>query len=258
MSQYSKLPLECFIENTTYGLILSYPIYKASEVCQRVAEMICLGVHAVELVGEKHVYEMPILGKGCVGIVVKAYTDAGEVALKVRRLDADRGSMLREAEAIRRVNSLNIGPRLQGASANFIVMEYIQGKLLPVWVETLKGRGKVARLRKVLRMILEDCFKLDMAGIDHGELSFAPKHIIIEATDRPRIIDFETASFTRRPSNVTSISQYLFIGSKTAKNIRRILGKIDDTALIKVLKAYKNDKSRESFQRIITISQLKP
>jgi putative serine/threonine protein kinase len=191
------------------------------------------------------------LGKGYVGIVVVAYTEKGKAALKIRRVDADRSGMQREAEMLKRANQVGVGPKLLGVTENFLLMNFIEGTSLPKWIEALKGRGTKARIRRVLREVLEQCWRLDMAGLDHGELSRAPKHVIVADDDMPYIVDFEAASTSRKVSNVTSICQYLFIGSQLAKILTKKLGKVNIKTLIHALKAYKQRQTRENLERVI-------
>ncbi len=223
---------------------------------KRLQELEKLGVKAVEFTGEKRAFDVPVLGKGHVGIVVGVHTDLGKGALKIRRVDADRAGMQHEAEMLRRANAIHVGPRLFNVTENFLLMEFIEGTLLPQWVEALKGRGTRSRIRRVLRAILEQCYRLDEAGLDHGELSRAPKHIIVDADDRPHLVDFETASINRRVSNVTSICQYLFIGSKAAKTIKKKLGEVDKKELINALRNYKQEWTQESFKKILDVCGL--
>jgi putative serine/threonine protein kinase len=250
------IPLERLTEET-YGSLICYPRYDAEEIKRRVEELERLGVKAIELKGEKKAFNLPVLGKGCVGIVVAAQTEKGKVALKIRRLDADRAGMQREAEMLKKANSVDVGPRLIAVTENFLVMEFIEGMLLPKWIESLRGRGAKARIRRVLQSILEQCWRLDEAGLDHGELSRAPKHVIVDADDNPRILDFETASVARKVSNVTSMCQFLFIGSQIAKTIKRKFGKVNQKELVRTLRSYKQKRMREHFNEILIACNLR-
>jgi len=255
------LPISEFIplnrlQEERYSQVLCYPKHDLKELKRRLKELKRLGVRAVEFTGEKTAFDVPVLGKGCVGIVVAAHTDRGKVALKVRRVDADRAGMQREAEMLRRANALEVGPTLLDATENFLLMEFVGGKLLPQWIETLGGRGTKSRIRRVLRSVLEQCWRLDEAGLDHGELSRAPKHVVIDTHDRPYLVDFETASVNRRVSNVTSVCQYFFIGSQTAKMMKRKLGEVDKEGLINTLRNYKQGRTRESFEKILGVCGL--
>jgi len=234
-----------------HSRILCYPRFTKRELKKRLRELKKIGVEAIEFTGEKMAFDVPVLGKGCVGIVVIAQTAKGKAALKIRRVDADRAGMQREAEMLKRANAVQVGPSLLDVMDDFLLMEFIEGMLLPQWVMTLKGRGTKSRIRQVLREVLEQCWRLDTTGLDHGELSHAPKHIIIDKNDNSHILDFETASISRRVSNVTSICKYLFIRSQAAKMIKRKLGEIVEEELLKALKNYKQKCRRENFEKIL-------
>ena len=254
MSHSEVVPLERLHEEK-YGRILCYPRYDLKELRRRVKELEELGVQALEFTGEKTAFDVAVLGKGYVGIVVVATMDGRKVALKIRRVDADRTGMRREGEMLRKANSVGVGPNLIDATENLLVMEFVEGTLLPRWVEELRERVK-SRIRRVLRAVLEQCWRLDEVGLDHGELSRAPKHIIVDANDEPCIVDFETASVNRRVSNVTSICQYLFIGSQAAKKIAKRLGEIDREELIRALRQYKRRRTREKFEKALGVCGL--
>jgi putative serine/threonine protein kinase len=239
-----------------YRQVLCYPKYDSKEMRKRLKELKKLGVKAVEFTGDKMAFDVPVLGKGHVGIVVAVYTSFGKGALKIRRVDADRAGMQHEAEMLRRANAIHVGPRLLDVTDNFLLMEFVEGTLLPQWIEALRGRGARSRIRRVLRAVLEQCFRLDEVGLDHGELSRAPKHIIVDADDRPQLVDFETASVNRRVSNVTSVCQYLFIGSQTAKTIKRKLGEVNEKDLINALRNYKHERGREKIKKILNTCRL--
>jgi putative serine/threonine protein kinase len=249
------IPLEQ-LDEETHGQVICYPKYDVTELKKRLKELKKLGVTAVEFSGKKIVSDLPVLGKGWVGIVVMAYKKDERVAMKIRRVDADRAKMQHEAEMLKKANTVNIGPNLLDISDNFLIMEFIEGTLLPEWINTLREKGTKSRVQQVLRAVLEQSWSLDELSLDHGELSRAPKHIIIDANEKPWIVDFETASVNRKVSNVTSICQYLFIGSQIAKTIRKRLGKIDRTRLIQALRNYKHKRTRESFEKILRICTL--
>lgn len=250
------VPLERLSEEP-YARVLCYPRVDAEELRRRVEELRALSVKALEFTGQKVAFNLSVLGKGCVGVVVIAHTDFGRVAVKIRRVDADRIGMRREAEMLKKANEVNVGPTLLKATENFLLMEFVEGALLPQWVESLRGRGQKRRLRRALREVLEQCWLLDKTGLDHGELSRAPKHIIVDRKDEPHILDFETASTKRRPSNVTSICQYLYIGSQLAEAIQRKMGGINREQLIEALKNYKQKPTRKNFEEVLHVCGLR-
>jgi len=231
--------------------VLCYPRCEQEESGRRLKELERLGVKALEFTGEKSIFDVPVLGKGCVGIVVVAYTNSGRAALKIRRVDADRKGMIHEGEMLKIANAIDVGPKLLEISENFLLMELVEGAHFPEWIESLGEREAQSRLRWVLKDILEQCYRLDEAGLDHGELSNAPKHIIVDADDRPYLVDFETASINRRVSNVTSVCQYLFLGSQIAEKVKEKLGKVDEKQLIQKLRTYKRERTRENFEKLL-------
>jgi len=240
-----------------YGIVLCYPRFSVDEARRRVNQLKSLGVEAVEFTGKKTAINLPVLGKGKVGIVLTAYTHTGRVALKIRRVDADRREMTHEAEMLRNANGVKVGPQLIGGDSDFLLMEFVEDMTLPEWVASLKGRGARKRIRSVLLDILQQCRRLDDIGLDHGELSRAPKHIIIDSQDQAHIVDFEAASTERRPSNVTSICQYLFIGSQLARILSRRLLQIDNKALVASLQRYKSARIEQNFAAILQVCNLK-
>ncbi len=239
------------LSENKHGQILCYPRCEQEELGRRLKELERLGVQTLEFTGEKNVFDVPVLGKGCVGVVVVAYTNSGRTALKIRRVDADRKGMFHEGEMLNRANVIDVGPKLLEISENFLLMELVEGTHFPEWIKSMEGREEQWRVRLVLKDILEQCYRLDEAGLDHGELSNAPKHIIVDADDRPHLIDFETASINRRVSNVTSVCQYLFLGSQIADKVKEKRGEVDEKELINALRTYKRERTRENFEKIL-------
>ncbi|MEM3011486.1 MAG: serine/threonine protein kinase [Candidatus Bathyarchaeia archaeon] len=239
-----------------YSNVICYPKLDMQELRKRLEELKELGVEALMFCGEKKVFNVSVLGKGCVGIVVAALSKHGKTALKIRRIDADRSGMLHEAEMLKLANQVNVGPKLLAASENFLLMQYIEGKLLPEWIKTLKGKETKMRIRSVLKNMLEQCWQLDKIGLDHGELSHAPKHILIDAHNKPYIVDFETASTKRKTANVTSLCQFLFLRSQTAKLIKRKFYEPQSDRLIQTLKSYKQTPTKEKFYNILAVCGL--
>jgi len=241
------VPVERLRDGTPYAAILCYPKPEKVELKERLKELRKLGIKALEFRGDKQVSDVHVLGKGCVGIVLIAHVDIKKAALKVRRPDADRSMMRHEAEMLEKANSVRVGPRLLCYTNNLLLMQFVDGLLLPEWLQQRVGK---VRVKKVLREVLEQCWLLDGIGLDHGELSHAPKHVIIDRADRPVIVDFETASVNRASANVTSICQYLFVSGIVAEVAEKI-GEKDKTAIVEALRFYKKRRSRESFDMVL-------
>jgi len=234
-----------------YASVLCFPKPNETELQNRIEELRSHGVSALEFSGSANVFGVgvPVLGKGFVGIVVIALLNGQRVAVKIRRMDADRADLLHEAAMITRANSVGVAPKLVAASKNFLLMQLIDGELLPNWLKKNKDKAAV---NQVLAEVLEQCFKLDEAGLDHGELSKAPKHLLVDRSGKAFIVDFETSSVTRRVANVTAVCQYLFAGNSSASKIlTEIFGERNRLDMIDVLKAYKKNRTRQNFEDLL-------
>lgn len=247
MKTASTVPIGSLKEEP-YASILCYPRASEAEVESRLEELKTLDVSAVGFSGRGNAFNVHVLGKGFVGVVVTAHVGGHRVALKIRRVDAGRSSLLHEAEMLTKANSVRVGPRLIAASQNFLLMQLIDGDFLPAWLETHTQKEAVGG---VLSDILEQCWRLDAAGLDHGELSRAPKHLIVDKAQRPWIVDFETASDTRKPTNITAVCQYLFMsGGAVAWAVDEALGERNRGGIIEGLRLYKKACTRENFDRV--------
>ena len=250
----SFIPIKKFYKEP-YSKILGYPKASKAQLKSRINELEKLEIKSISLTGPTTIGKLAILGKGYVGVVVIGKKRTKEVAIKIRRLDAPRSEMKSEAKLLKIVNSVNVGPKLFDVSKNFLVMELLDGEKIGDWVNNLSGRGSVNRLKTNLRSVLEDCYRLDQIGFDHGELSSISKHVIISKS-KATLIDFESSSISRRTSNVTSITQAVFIGSGITKKIYRMYKVPSKEKIIKFLRKYKEEKSRESFDELLTTLKL--
>ena len=205
----------------------------------------------MEFSGKAAAFNIPVLGKGYVGVVVVAHVKEQRVALKMRRVDADRESLEHEAELLVKANSVNVGPKFIAVSKDFLLMQVIDGDLLPDWLETHRDKEL---MHKVLVDILEQCWRLDEIGLDHGELSKAPKHLLVDKAQKPFIVDFETASVERKVINVTAVCQFLFVGNSTAaKILAETCGERNRSELIAALKSYKKTRARKNFEGLLEV-----
>jgi putative serine/threonine protein kinase len=158
--------------------------------------------------------------------------------------------MKHEATMLEKANSISVGPKLLGCSDNFLLMELIDGQLMEEWMDLHRSEREKDVVKNVLKDILDQCFRLDKLGLDHGELSQARRHLLVEE-DHPRIVDFETASTSRKPANVSSICQYLFVSSNLALRIGRLLGEVERDQLKETLAAYKRTRSGTAFAEVL-------
>ena len=70
------------------------------------------------------------------------------------------------------------------------------------------------------------------------------------------VIDFESSSMDRKVSNVTSATQALCIGSGISKIISRVYKIPKKQKMITVLRRYKQEGTRESFENLLSVLKL--
>jgi len=243
------------LANPPFNRLVAYPSGDPDEVESRIHQLHQLEITALDFQGPLRTDRLSVLGKGVVGIVVIGVRGNRRVAVKIRRVDARRPSLIHEAELLMAANSLKVGPECLGGTADVLAMEFIEGLSLPLWLESLTGRGRRARVRSVVKPLLEECFRMDAYGLDHGELSRAHKNVIVSDYGA-RILDFESASLVRRPSNFTSLTQYFFLGGSIAKKIAKVLGPVDRDELLKCLRDYKAGGWKDAFEEATRILRL--
>ncbi|HEX7031840.1 MAG TPA: hypothetical protein VF172_02460 [Nitrososphaera sp.] len=224
--------------------LICYPRFLESEYNSRIAEMESLGVTSIALGGRTTINGSRVVGKGQVGIVLLTRIGNKTCALKIRRVDADRKSMDDEVRLHKIANCAGVGPRLEGFTKNLIAMEFIDGQSIVDWV----ADAPEAKLRMMARIVLEQCYNLDRADLDHGELSRLDRHIIISS--KPCIIDFESASTTRKTGNVTAAAQSIFLHGPVAGMVQKTL-QVDREKALLALKTYKRDQTRANFDAVL-------
>ncbi len=248
-TQSAQIPLEEF-SRVPYLNILTYPGPDLRSAKSRIKQLQKLGVEGVIFEGKTKVGRLGLVGLGTVGVVVKSVTKDGTFALKIRRRDANRESMDNEVRLMKMANSVDVGPRLLSHTKDFIIMQHIRGEGIDEWLSELRGRGSAGRARELVHRLLNQCRKLDLINLDHGQLSNLRKHVVI-SDDSPYIIDFESASINRAVRNVTTAAQYLFIGGKISTRLKRMLGLRESDAIIETLGQYKRDMSDAKYARVL-------
>src|SRR3989441_12766186 len=133
-----------------YRDVVAYPVPGDVNVRSRIGQLDKLGVERVVFSGSSSIDGLSGLGKGCVGIVVEGeLKDETRLALKIRRTDANRPSMMAEAQLHRKANSEGVAPSLLGESSDVLSMRLVRGSTLPAWTSGLSGRND--RVVSILR-----------------------------------------------------------------------------------------------------------
>ena len=232
------------LENSSRPTLLGYP---GGGGAPYLAEMRRIGVDGVALYGGSEINGQRVLGKGHTGVVMLVRVGGATAALKMRRTDSPRPDMGGEAALLAAANRAGVGPRLLGHTPNLLLMEYVDGTPLREW---LAARPPARPARGAIRRILEQCYRLDRMGLDHGELTDMSRHVLVGA--KTTIIDFESASLSRRPANVTSAAQCLYLGGLSA-HTRGLYPAPGPDAAIDALRAYKRRPGPGSFGGLLDV-----
>lgn len=205
-----------------------------------------------------HVLGMRVLGKGYTGITVVArHKVYGVGALKVLRLDSRRKSLEGEALMLKALEGTGIAPHLYAYRDFYLFRELVPAdKCTPVVkvLNSLLLEGNLEKLRIVLRNCIESMYRLDRLGVDHTEVGRPGGHVFW-CEGGVKIIDWDSARVSRKPSNLTSIVSFLLFRYEKARELAKALG-FNPSAVLKALKEYKNSYSSEALGEILTLLQL--
>lgn len=250
MMEPQFLPIDT-LDAKRYSILFDYPRADFGISSDRISILSDMGVDGISFAGSTQLQGIPILGKGHSGIVLLALLNNQRVALKIKRSDSVRDTMVPEARLLKLANGVDVGPRLLEFHDDIIVMEYLSGFGIGEWILNIVSNAQ--QLKHVIRHILKDCFRLDCLGLDHGELTNIYRHVIINNNNTPTLIDFESSSLDRRVSNVTSATQSMLINSALASKIHTIYDSPKPSTLIPELRIYKRNPSYATFQRLLDV-----
>ena len=245
------------ISSPTIANLISYPKLDQHEYNKRMSDLNKIGVKDAILEGPTRVCELNILGKGHSGIVLKVnpYSEKS-MALKIRRVDSRRKDSLNEVNNQKLANLVGIGPRIIDNTKDLILMELITGKGISDWFDDPSNLTpeNSKNILNIVYEILEQCYRLDVLHLDHGELTRIDNHVMVSKNNDISIIDFESASIKRKPSNVTSATQALLLsGGSISRTICKFIQIRDSDRLLNCLKNYKKIKNRQNFEDVISL-----
>jgi len=245
------------LSKTPYIQVLTYPRISLREAKSRIKQLKQLRVDEVIFEGHAKIGRLGILGLGTVGVVVRAKVGEEVCALKIRRADANRPNMAEEVRITSLANRVGVGPEVYAHTKDMLLMKLLESQEISDWLKGLSGKGRRAQVREMIHNLLNQCHKLDIMGIDHGQLSNLRKHAVI-AEGRPWIIDFESAGTARKPKNVTTATQYLLVGGGLSPAMRRALGVREAETIKKLLAEYKRDLSDYAYSKLLEHLKLVP
>ncbi len=162
-----------------------------------------------------------------------------KVAIKTKRKESQAVERINnEIKWLKILNKHNLGPHLLFYGQEYFVYEFVEGDFILDWI--LKNHKSKTKIFQVLTNVLEQCFILDQLKINKEELHRPLKHIIINSSNHPILLDFERCSPAKSPKNVTQFIEFLV----RIKLIKR-------ETVLPLLKEYKKNINQKNFEKII-------
>ncbi len=248
-TQSERIPIK-ELTKTPYIRILTYPTISLRTAKTRIKQLEKLGINFLVFEGKAKIGSLAMLGLGTVSVAVKAQVRGSTFALKIRRTDANRASMKEEFRLTTLANRIGIGADALGYTKDFMLLRYLDYIELHEWFKHLSGQGRRDRAREMVHGVLNQCRKLDIIGLDHGELSNLRKHVVV-VDGAPYMLDFESAGQNRSTKNVTTAAQYILVGGKMSPFVRRLIGVTGVKRIVESLRRYKRDKSDINYSRLL-------
>ncbi len=199
--------------------------------------------------------------KGWRGVVFKARAEDGRIlCLKTLRGKVPGTSLKKEYEALLTANGRGIGPTAYeyDPEGETVAMEFIEGELFLDWIMFANAE----EIKRTVPEILRQGYELDQLGIDHGQLSWAPKHVII-SKERTTLIDFDRASTERKARNLTSLTAFLLLNPRSlyAQRICRVygLGSAELEKIKGLMQKYRQESNGEKYYlELLSVLSAKP
>ncbi|MGC9135065.1 hypothetical protein [Caldisphaera sp.] len=188
-----------YIEDEISVNLFCYPYHQKCDIYYRLNQAKLLGIEKICNYGDYVIYgnkynNFRILGKGHSSLVFLGYIrKLGIKAIKVRRVDSKRTSLINEGKIIEKMSAYGITPKVYEYSNDFLVMDYI-GK---VSLGHLILRENKSNLTNYIIEGLRSTKIMDYTGILHNEINRPWKNIYFPSYPRAfpaLIIDLESFS----------------------------------------------------------------
>ncbi|WP_163662402.1 RIO1 family regulatory kinase/ATPase [Adonisia turfae] len=228
--------------------LLAYPSGNQEMLSHRWAELQTCGIDAIYSYGPETLADFAILGSGYCGVVLRVRHQGCDRVLKILRAPAPQTNLRTEADMLQRANAVDVGPKYIAHSDHFLLMDFIDGPMLVDWLQTPQPAEDI---RSLVSQLIDQAYRLDQAGIDHGDLRCITAHALM-CSQKPVLIDFNKTSLERRPANVTTLVQGLFISTQIAQLLRPWFASVSKSVLVEHLRSYKHQPSWANLHSLIT------
>ncbi|MBT4936090.1 methyltransferase [Candidatus Woesearchaeota archaeon] len=171
--------------------------------------------------------------------------DMIKVAIKTTLEESEaEGRIENEIAWLKILNKKNIGPHMLFHGKDYFVYEFVDGEFILDWIQ----KNDKETIRNVLKNVFEQCFVLDTLGINKEEMHHPLKHILVDSTNVPTLIDFERCYKTDVPHNVTQFVEFM---SRIKHELDKNGFTIDVEKLRNLAKEYKKERTKENLDKIL-------
>ncbi len=158
----------------------------------------------------KGINDIKYFTSGKRGVLYEGIYKKNKVIIKSKNpLSQASGKMRNEAIMLKKLNKHEIGPKIISSGEEYIIYYFIEGVMFPHYIR----KNTYKNIRNVLGKLFTQLKILDELGVNKEEMHKPNKHILINEKTRDVVmIDFERATFTLKPHNITQFITYLTSG----------------------------------------------
>lgn len=238
--------------------VLCYPMHTCILLEKRIQALLEDGFIYLVSTGRR-IQNLRILGKGYSSIVTIAHhRKAGIGSLKILRIDSRRDSLEREGEFLRMIEDIGIAPRVILYRDFYLFYELLPPhKCRPLidYLDIQVVNGVLDEVKRLLHRVVDALYSLDKRRIDHTELNRPGGHIMY-CDGLIKVLDWESARITPKPTNLSSFISYIIFRYHNADKLRRLLD-IKSNEVILNLRIYKERYDEESYRKLINAMSLR-
>lgn len=154
------------------------------------------------------VKDKQFLDRGKRGLTYTGLYNGEKVLVKEHNPTAVVNTIQNEAVMLKKLNEVTVGPRFIAYDGRQLIREFVAGERIEDFLE----HASISTAKQAIRQSLEQCHRMDVAGINKYEMTHPYKHILVRkkgGSVEAVMIDFERCKHTEKPKNVTQFCQYI-------------------------------------------------
>jgi putative serine/threonine protein kinase len=199
----------------------------------------------------KDITNIEYFTKGHRGIIYTGKYKKKKVVIKAKLPESKAIDRIEnEGNWLKRLNKINIGPKLIKATKEYFFYEYVEGIFILDYIKTLDKKNKKTKetIIQIIKEVLRQCYELDKLNVDKEEMHHPIKHILIDKKFKITMLDFERCHIVDYGKNVTQFVVFLMRLNELLSEYNINLNR---EKLIGLSKVYKRKQTKNNFDNII-------